>query len=61
MAKTSKGFEGSRKTSKVAKLVGDEKIFWRVATEKQLIVKSNWNEKNKELEKLLVLMMRMVC
>jgi hypothetical protein len=47
MAKTSKGFEGSGKTSKVAKLVGDEEIFWRVSTEKQLIVESNWDEQKK--------------
>ena len=53
MAKTSKGFEGSSKTTKVAKLVGDEEIFWRVPTEKQLIVESNWDEQKKRIGEII--------
>jgi hypothetical protein len=53
MTKTSKGFDGSRKTSKVAKLVGDEEIFWRVPKEKQLSVKSNWDERKKRIGEII--------
>jgi len=47
MAKISKDFDKLVKKSKVATLVGDEEIVWRVPKEKQLIVEPNWDEQKK--------------
>jgi hypothetical protein len=61
MAQISKDFDKLVKKSRLAKLIGNEEIFWRVLKEKQLIIESHWDEQKKKLEKLLVLMTRIIC
>jgi hypothetical protein len=53
MAQISKDFDKLVKKSRLAKLIGNEKIFWRVPKEKQLIIESHWDEQKRRIGEII--------
>ncbi len=53
MPKKSKGFGQSSQEGKLAKLFGDESVFWRVPNDQLVVIESDWDERKQRIGEII--------